>query len=88
MAAGAYLLEAYAPQLSALQLAAAAERARAAAHALTGEGTPVAYRLAIYLPADETCFHLFEGASVAAIEAAAARTGLTVQRIAHAIEQQ
>jgi hypothetical protein len=48
----------------------------------------VAYGRAIYLPADETCFHLFEAASVAAIEAVAARAELTVQRIARAIEQQ
>jgi len=59
-----------------------------AAAALTDEGVPVTYGRTIYLPVDETCFHLFEAPSLAAIEAVTARAELTVQRIARAIEQQ
>ena len=72
--------------MTAEQLATTADRARVAAAELTDEGTAIAYGRAIYLPADETCFHLFEASSLAAIEAVSARAELTVQRIALAIE--
>lgn len=48
----------------------------------------MAYARSIYLPADETCFHLFEAASVAAIEAVTERAGLAVARIVQAVEQE
>ena len=83
-----YLVEAYAPRLSAAQLATSAERARVAAAELTHEGTPVTYGRTIYLPVDETCFYLFEAASLAAVEAVTARAELAVQRIARAVEHQ
>lgn len=87
MISSSYLVEAFAPGLSAAQLATAAERMRTAAAELTNGGTPVAYARTIYLPGDETCFHLLEASSLAAVEAVTASAELTVARIVPAIEQ-
>lgn len=62
-------------------------RARIASAELTDEGTNVVYERAIYLPADETCFHLFAAASETVVEAASARAGIAVARIVQAVEQ-
>ena len=67
-----YLVELYRPAGSDAGLA-GAEEARAAAAALTDEWTEVRYLRSFFIPADETCFHLFEAASDEAI-AEAART--------------
>ena len=80
-------MEAFAPQLTADGLAEVIARTRVAWTELTGEGTSVTYDRAIYLPADETCFHLFAAASITEVEAASARAGLAVARIVQAIEQ-
>lgn len=80
-------MEAFSPQLTAAGLAEVTARARVASTELTGEGTSVIYDRAIYLPADETCFHLFAASSMTAVEAVSARAGLAVARIVEAIEQ-
>src|SRR6187399_280169 len=40
-----------------------ADRARLAAEELALRGTPVRYLSSIFLPEDETCFHLYEACS-------------------------
>jgi hypothetical protein len=44
----------------------------------------VRYVRAIFVPEDETCFHLFEAASPDAVYAASERAGLSAQRIVEA----
>ena len=81
-----YLAEVYAPHLTSEQLVDAGVRARAAAVQVAAEGTDVAFSRAIYLPADETCFYLFEGDPAAAVEAVTSLAGLVVDRMVHVVE--
>jgi hypothetical protein len=63
-----------------------AERIRFAAEELSREGTPVRFLRSIFVPDDETCFHLFQAASAEAVLEAAHRASLTYDRIARATE--
>jgi hypothetical protein len=63
----------------------AAERARAGAEAVAGEGVPVRYLLSIFVPEDETCLLLFEGSSGDAVRMAAERAGIRITRIVEAL---
>lgn len=76
-----YLVELYVPRTGAQDVHTAAGRARAAAEELTREGTPVRYLRFIFLPEDETCFHLFDGPSADAVRLASERAGLSPERI-------
>lgn len=67
-------------------LAAAAERAHLAAEQLAREGTPVRYVRSILIPADETCFHVFEGPSAQAVGEASRRAALDYDRIVEAVQ--
>lgn len=44
------------------------------------------YVRAILIPAEETCFHVVDGASVRVVEAAADEARVSVERIAEAVE--
>jgi hypothetical protein len=76
-----YLVELYLPRPGAGGRRASAARARSAAKALTREGTPVRYVRSIFIPEDETYFHLFEGPSEAAVRQASERAGMSPTRI-------
>lgn len=76
-----YLVELYQPRASADAVEAASARTRAAADEMRLEGVPVRYIQAIFLPADETCFHLFDSASADAVKEASRRAGLDYGRI-------
>jgi hypothetical protein len=76
-----FLVELYVSRAEAETVELTSERARAAAAQLTGEGTSVHYLRSIYVPEDETCFHLFEGSSADAVREAARRAGLRVERL-------
>lgn len=78
-----FLVESYLPRSSGA-LDDAPESARRAAELAAKEGIAVRYLQTTLLPSDETCFHLFEAASVAVVEAAAARAGLACDRIVEA----
>lgn len=81
-----YLVEHY---VSRTDVAAALRSARelgAAAAALSGEGTPIRHVRAIFVPEDETCFHLFEAVSSEAVGAAGERAAVPFGRIAGAVE--
>ena len=72
-----YLVEVYVPN---------AEDARAAAVQLRRESGSVRYVRMTFLPGDETCFHLLEAASEAAVAEACRRAGLGSARIVPAVE--
>jgi hypothetical protein len=54
-------------------LAAATERARLAAEQSTRDGIPTRYVRSIFIPEDETCFHVFQGASARPVSEASRR---------------
>ena len=80
-----YLLELYVSRGDPAAVEQTAERARAAAEALTEEGVPVRYVRAIFVPEDETCFFLYEAGSVDAVREAARRAGLGCERVTEAL---
>lgn len=76
-----YLVEVYLPRSHADEARATARRARAAAEQLTREGTAIHYVRTTFLPDDETCFHLFEAVSTAAVEEVGRRAKLGRGRV-------
>jgi hypothetical protein len=80
-----YLVEVYSSRRIG-DLARAVARARAAAAAVSAEGIPVRHVRATLVPDDETCFHVFEGPSVEAIDQVVRRAGLAHARIVAATE--
>jgi hypothetical protein len=79
-------VETYVPRSRAREARAAGRRARAAAEQLSHEGTAVRYVRTTFLPEDETCFHVFEARSEAAVAEACRRAALGNGRIVAAIE--
>jgi hypothetical protein len=78
-----FLVETYTPAM--INIVEVEARARRAAAQLAEAGTEVRYLRAIFVPEDETCFHLFEAASLDAVRAASERAGLSAQRIVEAV---
>ena len=76
-----FLVELYVSRADAGAVERGAERARAAAEELTREGTPVRYLRSIFVPEDETCFFLYEAASVDSVREAARRSNLPYDRV-------
>ena len=63
-----------------------ADRARAAAEELAREGRRIRYVRSIFLPADETCFHLYEAACEGDVDEASARAGTAFAQIVAAVD--
>ena len=82
-----FLVEVFAPRLAAVDLAAAEERARAAAERVSGKDVAVRYLRATYVPEDETCFYLFDAPSAQLVAQATADAGLGDGRIVEALER-
>jgi Protein of unknown function (DUF4242) len=80
----AFVAEQYLPAKAAATAAYGAEAAGRAAEQLTREGTPVRFVRSIFVPEDETCFHLYLAESIEAVHAAAGRASLPVERVAEA----
>ena len=59
-------------------------RARAACEELSRHGTRVRFLRSIFVPEDETCFHLYEAVSADAVRQAARHAGLDYARVAEA----
>jgi hypothetical protein len=89
-----YLAEFYLPD--AICLAELARRARAAGPAATGADGPdgvdgadsadgAGFVLAIHVPADETCFALYDAQAAEAVVSAGARAGIAFERVAAAV---
>lgn len=81
-----YLVELYLPRSSGDEARVAGQRARAAAEELSREGVPIRCLRTTFLPDDETCFHLFEAPTAAAVEEVVRRATLGRARIVPAIE--
>ena len=83
-AAISFLVEVYTPPT--IDIGDVEAKASRAAAELSAAGTPVRYVRSIFVPDDETCFHLFEAASSVAVGEATRRAGFTAARITPAIE--
>jgi hypothetical protein len=81
-----FLVETYLAKASAGEPGKTAERARQAVAELASEGTEVRYVRSYFLSDDETCFHVFEGASADAVGEAAARARIEFDRIVRVVE--
>ena len=81
-----YLVEGYLARASAGEPETTAERARRIAAEFCEEGGDVQYVRSFFLRDDETCFHLFHGESVEAVDQVAARASLASQRITEVFE--
>lgn len=62
-----------------------ARAARLAAEQLTREGTPVRFVRSLFVPDDETCFYVYEAASVETVREAARRAALPFERVTEAV---
>ncbi len=80
-----FLVELYVSGVDADAVERGAESARLAAEALSREGTPVRYLRSLFVPADETCFYLYEALSAKAVRRAAERAALRFERVTEAI---
>jgi hypothetical protein len=74
------LVESYTACAQPDELPAAAARVRAAARA-----AQLRYVRSIFVPEDETCFHVLEGPSVEAVREALERAQLTPERVVAAV---
>ena len=83
----AFLVELYVARLDAGSVRRDAERARLAAEALSREGTPVRYLQSIFVPADETCFHLCEAGSEDAVREVIRRADLSFGRVSKVVAE-
>jgi hypothetical protein len=80
-----YAVELFLGRPSAAALDDLAERARLAAAELARSGTAVRYVRSILVPADETCFVLYEAESADAVARATRLAELTFERIVEAL---
>jgi hypothetical protein len=81
-----YLVEAYFPRESRDRLPEITTRLRTAAESMRADGVAVRYLLPIFVPEDETCFHLFTGPSAAAVGDVSRRAALKYDRIVEAVQ--
>ena len=84
MSAKTYLVEAYVSKSDANGPAGIADRAVLASKEMGREGTFVRYVRSIFIPQDETCFHIFEAESEQDARNAAARAGIQPERVLEA----
>lgn len=80
-----YLVELYEPRSEPGELEHTCARLRDAARRRSARGEFVRYIRSIAVPGDETCFHIFEAASIDTVRAVLAAAGLTGDRIVKAV---
>jgi hypothetical protein len=80
-----FLVELYVSRTDLAAFERDAESARRAAERLSRQGTPVRYVHSLFVPEDETCFHLYEAASAKSVREAAESAGLRFARINEAV---
>ena len=81
-----FLVEAYVARSNGSDLTRVVGRLHLAAETLTSSNVPVRYLRSILVPADETCFHLFESPSIEAVEEIGRCAELTFARVTEAVE--
>lgn len=81
-----YLVEAYVTKLDGALAAQLASAVHQAALTMTRRGTPIRYLRSIFVPEDETCFHLLEAQSVEALRRASRENDFAFVRIVEAVE--
>lgn len=82
-----FLVELFVPRAARAEVQCDAKRARIAADELSREGASVRYLRPLFLPEEETCFHLYEAASLDLVHEAARRAELPLDRIIEAITE-
>lgn len=80
-----YLVETFLPRGAAGERLTREVRARAAAEALTRDGTTVRFDGSVYVPEDEICFFTFVAPSRPDAALAAERAGLEPMRVVEAV---
>jgi hypothetical protein len=80
-----FVVETYVPRESTSMLAARVEELALAAEQISAAGAEVRVLGALFLPADETCFYLYQAASADTVRAAAARGRVDLTRITKAV---
>ena len=77
-----FLLELYVSKTNGASVATTAERFSHAAAELTAEGRPVRFVRSIFVPDDETCFLLVDGATADDVRETARRAALPCDHVA------
>ena len=83
---GHYLVELRRPPSGWQALQQLSAQARAAAELLNAEGTPVRFLRSIFVPDEDSCFFLYEGASAEAVGEAGRRAALAIGRVGLAVQ--
>ncbi len=81
-----YLIEVYVSGRAAAELEDMAARAAKAAEELEQQGRSVRYLRSIFVPEEETCFHVYAADSAVDVREATERAGISPERVAAAIE--
>lgn len=81
-----YTVELRPPQAGWADLQLATARARQATEQMRREGESVRFLRSVFVPEDDACFFLYEGASSQAVMAAATRAQLGVVRVDAALQ--
>ena len=82
-----YLIEGYLPRSRATELTESVARLRAAAEALTAQGTLVRHVRSSFLPGEEQFLHVLEAESAQAAGHATERAGIAPERITEEVPQ-
>src|SRR5262245_55723924 len=80
-----FMVERYLPGIDRRSLADAVRRTASAASEMTQEGSPVTYVGSTFVPVEESCFCLFEGRDVEAVQEANRRAGVPYWRVVEAV---
>jgi hypothetical protein len=83
-----FLLEVYMSRSDRCAVGDAADRAAVAAQRVRRDGRSVRYLRSIFVPEDETCFLVYEAASIDDVRRAARLAGLPADRIVEALEME
>lgn len=80
-----FMVERYLPGITPDQLQAAAGAAKSTTASMSTEGTPVQYLRSTFVPGEDKCYCLFEGASADIVKTANERANLPYERIVEAM---
>lgn len=82
-----FLLERYLPRNDIEAARAGAGRAQQAAEQVSKEGAPVRCLLSLFIPDEETCFHLYEARCAEDVREAARRAAFAYGSVVEAISE-